>query len=208
MPRPRFRKLPEEKRRRILDAAGLELADHGYSGASLNRILDHAGVSKGAAYYYFDNKDDLISAVFLDLFEKMLEQAELDTQTLTAENFWPSLIRLRIDFLHNSSSEPWVMGAIKAIWTMPQEARTSPELSEAVRVMTDWLERLLKQGRHLGVVRDDLPEGLLFALVLALDEASDRWIAQHWEELGDDGVVALSAKMFDMIQALLAPEEG
>ncbi len=50
MPRPRFYKLPEEKRERILEAAAKEFVAHGFEGASLNQILTAAGISKGAAY--------------------------------------------------------------------------------------------------------------------------------------------------------------
>ena len=49
MPRPRFNKLSAEKRECILEAAAKEFAAHGYDGASLNRILDETGISKGAA---------------------------------------------------------------------------------------------------------------------------------------------------------------
>ena len=56
MPRPRFNKLTAEKRESILEAAAKEFATHGFEGASLNQILSNAGISKGAAYYYFDDK--------------------------------------------------------------------------------------------------------------------------------------------------------
>ena len=56
MPRPRIARLAEDKRTRILEAAAKEFAAAGYENASLNRILEHAGLSKGAAYYYFDDK--------------------------------------------------------------------------------------------------------------------------------------------------------
>jgi AcrR family transcriptional regulator len=42
-------------------------------GASLNRILEQAGISKGSAYYYFDDKAD----VFLTVVQRyLLEIAE------------------------------------------------------------------------------------------------------------------------------------
>ena len=56
MPRPRFEKLSAEKREQILETAAKAFAAHGYDGASLNQILADADISKGAAYYYFDNK--------------------------------------------------------------------------------------------------------------------------------------------------------
>lgn len=207
MPRPRFQNLPEEKRRRILNAAGQDLAAHGYAGTSLNRILEQAGVSKGAAYYYFDSKDDLIGAVFQDLFERLMVEAKLDLSSLTAESFWSSLADLSRRFLESAAAEPWVLQAAKAIWALPTEARASLELSDAVREIRKWLERLLRRGRDLGVIRSDLPDELLLTMAMAMDEAADRWIAMHWEELGEAGVARLTPKIFSMWQRILAPVE-
>ena len=50
MPRLAFEKLPAEKRNQILELAGQEFAQYGFEGASLNRILKAANVSKGAAW--------------------------------------------------------------------------------------------------------------------------------------------------------------
>ena len=53
MPYPRFNKLPGEKRTKLLDIAAQEFAKYGFDDASVNRILEEAHMSKGAAYYYF-----------------------------------------------------------------------------------------------------------------------------------------------------------
>ena len=44
------------------EVAAREFGEHGFEGASLNHILAEAGVSKGAAYYYFEGKADLFAA--------------------------------------------------------------------------------------------------------------------------------------------------
>lgn len=43
-----------------MTAAVEELADRGYDGASLTRIAERAGVSKGLIWHYFAGKDDLM----------------------------------------------------------------------------------------------------------------------------------------------------
>lgn len=50
MPRPRFHKLPPAQQQAILLVAFDEFATHGFTGASLNRIIEAAGVSKGSMY--------------------------------------------------------------------------------------------------------------------------------------------------------------
>jgi AcrR family transcriptional regulator len=49
----------EEVRRRILDVAYGIFAERGYEGASLERVAEAAGFSKGAVYSNFANKDEL-----------------------------------------------------------------------------------------------------------------------------------------------------
>lgn len=58
-----FKKVSEEKRNKILDAAIVEFAEHGFDSANINRIADVAGISVGSMYKYFDNKEDLFLTI-------------------------------------------------------------------------------------------------------------------------------------------------
>jgi AcrR family transcriptional regulator len=64
---PRRRLTREDKRRanqgRILQAARKVFAQHGYHGATIGEIADEAGLSNGAVYYNFANKEDLFLAL-------------------------------------------------------------------------------------------------------------------------------------------------
>ena len=77
MPKRRFDKLDPELRGRILKAAALEFGTHGYADASLNRIVEQAGISKGSMYYYFEDKEDLFSMVLQDLEERSADLGKL-----------------------------------------------------------------------------------------------------------------------------------
>lgn len=52
-----------QTRARLLDAAAAEFADRGFGGASLDRIAERAGFSRGAVYSNFDDKADLFVSV-------------------------------------------------------------------------------------------------------------------------------------------------
>ena len=71
MVRPRFAKLAPAQQQAILGAALDEFAAHGFHDASLNRIIDAAGISKGSMYYYFDGKEDLFAHVTRVEFEQL-----------------------------------------------------------------------------------------------------------------------------------------
>ncbi|HEY9410281.1 MAG TPA: TetR family transcriptional regulator [Jiangellaceae bacterium] len=53
----------EGTKRRLLDAAVDEFAEHGPAGARVDRIAKSAGVNKERIYQYFDDKDGLFQAV-------------------------------------------------------------------------------------------------------------------------------------------------
>ena len=50
---------PERTKERILDAAVVEFAEHGFSGARISAIASRAGVNEQLISYYFDSKEGL-----------------------------------------------------------------------------------------------------------------------------------------------------
>lgn len=82
---PRFQRLKEEKRTRIIQGAIEEFARHGYESASANRIVQRAGISKGSLFTYFASKDDLyiysadyVLKQIIPLIEKRLAEMPAD----------------------------------------------------------------------------------------------------------------------------------
>ena len=59
---PRWRRLPEERPKQILEAALAVFAERGLAAARLEDIAKRAGVSKGTIYLYFANKEELSAA--------------------------------------------------------------------------------------------------------------------------------------------------
>jgi TetR/AcrR family transcriptional regulator, fatty acid metabolism regulator protein len=60
----------DQRRERLIKATYLEVAEKGYSAATLQDIAKRAGVSKGSTLYYFATKEDL----FLGALEWMIER--------------------------------------------------------------------------------------------------------------------------------------
>ncbi len=48
---------------RVLDAAAYEFAQYGYANANLQNIADRVGLTKGALYGHFSNKEELAAAL-------------------------------------------------------------------------------------------------------------------------------------------------
>ena len=79
-PEPRWRRLPEERPRQILDAALQVFGERGLAGARLDDIARRAGVSKGTIYLYFPNKEELfrevVRAIVVDRLREAAAKAE------------------------------------------------------------------------------------------------------------------------------------
>jgi AcrR family transcriptional regulator len=64
----------EEARRRQIIAAAVEvISDLGYVNASLARIAEHAGISKGVISYHFAGKDELMTQLVIQLYVSAAE---------------------------------------------------------------------------------------------------------------------------------------
>ncbi len=76
MPTQTFLNLPEEKQRRILNAAVKEFGQRNVQEANLSNIVSDAGIARGSLYQYFPNKDDLYIYVFDTLRAERSEYVE------------------------------------------------------------------------------------------------------------------------------------
>ena len=80
MPTTTFTNLPAENQERLLNAASREFASRAYNDASINRIIQEAGVPRGSFYMYFQDKEDLFRYLlqgYMDQLTMVLEEALL-----------------------------------------------------------------------------------------------------------------------------------
>jgi len=68
-PRPN---VSTERKSQILDAAARVFARLGLDRARMDDIVKESGLSKGALYWYFKSKDDIIVALLVSVFEQEL----------------------------------------------------------------------------------------------------------------------------------------
>ena len=73
MPSATFYNLPEEKRERLLRAAREEFSRVPYESASVNRIIQSAGIPRGSFYMYFTDKEELFGHL-MDSYGALLER--------------------------------------------------------------------------------------------------------------------------------------
>ena len=60
MPKQTFQNLPEDKKKKILEAAKNEFSRVSVTEASINNIVTRANIARGSFYQYFESKEDLL----------------------------------------------------------------------------------------------------------------------------------------------------
>lgn len=110
-PRP---DVSEERRNQILDSATRVFARLGFHDARMDDIVAESGLSKGALYWYFNSKDDLIIAILDRLFEREMSDLrdmqinpgpaserlrQFTEHTLTDLEQWLGLLPVAYEFL-------------------------------------------------------------------------------------------------------------
>ena len=68
---------PDKTRRSILEAAFHEIYRHGYQGMRLDDVVAATGLTKGALYHHFPNKQALGYAVVDEIIRDMIDQVWL-----------------------------------------------------------------------------------------------------------------------------------
>lgn len=204
MVRGRFEHLEPERQEAILRVAAEEFAERGYDAASLNRIIDRAGMSKGSLYYYFDDKTDLFSTVVERATAMMVRLVGGFTlEDLTPETYWPAfdqLVRRSMDYLQRNI---WYVKLARSFYRLGNR-RTGPT-AHVYEWARGWTARAIARGQQLHAVRCDLPLALLVELALAVGQAADSWVLERWERLSPEEREQLVAAELDAFHRLLAP---
>lgn len=205
MVRPRFAKLPVHQQQTIVQAALDEFAAHGFRDASLNRIIETAGISKGSLYYYFDDKSDLFAHVAQaglgGLFEDVGPLPPLDAGD--ADTFWSVVEDYYLRLTRALRASPQLAALLRG-WSAaakdPEFQRATGELEEA---SLPWIAQALAAGQRVGAVRADLPDSLLIAVTLGIGEAMDVWLLA--QEPHDDELLDVIAALVDMLRRAVGP---
>ena len=72
MPSNTFLNLPEDKQTRLMDAASREFSAKPYNEASINKIIQEAGIPRGSFYMYFQDKEELFRYLVRGYVEQRL----------------------------------------------------------------------------------------------------------------------------------------
>jgi AcrR family transcriptional regulator len=147
----------EATKRRILEAASAEFADHGLAGARVDAIAERAGANKQLIYAYFGSKAKLFAAVLSAQLGTLAEEIELDPELL------PEYAGMIFDF-HLDHPD---LTRLLLHEALHYRRRTVPGDSHRQRHNTDKVERV-RAAQERGVIDPSLDAGNIVMFVIAL----------------------------------------
>ena len=147
---------PGRTRELLLQAAFQEIYRSGFRSADLDAILAAAGVTKGALYYHFDNKEALGYAVVDEVIASNLHQKWVQPLR-NAKNPIDGLIRI----VQSESLKREDVQRGCPLLNLSQEMSGIDEgfRRRTARLFKDWHDAIaeaLREGQKRGVVRNDI----------------------------------------------------
>jgi AcrR family transcriptional regulator len=207
MPLPRFDKLDEPRKKAILAAAAEEFGARGFEQASYNQIIERAGLSKGAMYYYFADKDDLYRTVLGTAAALLIQHlVPVEAQAPDADSFWLACEANYVRCLRFFMDDPQSAALCMSVMRARERREAHPALAALNEQTLGWMRELVRHGQRVGAVRKDVSADFLVLMGMALGEAGDRWITSRWEEMTKDSIEATAKMMTDLFKRVGGPE--
>jgi AcrR family transcriptional regulator len=202
---PRGRRPRTEKRepsRKQLMAAAIDcFARLGYQGTSIERIARAAGVTKGAVYYHFRDKEELLFSAVKDRiggFEKQVLEA------VTVAGDAQGALRRVVDacFVHATVSNHRRFIITLMIEALDTNPRLSSEFQRILRRMRAFLADLVRRGQAQGSMRPDVAPEMAAALIASAIIGAE---VQHYQDQTEIDLRATLDTTLDALATWLAP---
>jgi AcrR family transcriptional regulator len=160
------KKQPQQTRQSILDAVGDEFSLHGYAGTGLGAIVERAGLTKGALFHHFPDKQRMALAWIGEALAGAMEGLWVDPlEALGSLDGLRGLCRTRCMELQPGD-------ATSALVALTAEtAAGDPLMGEALeRIFTRWREavaQLLERGKTDGWIHRSIQPSVEAAFLVS-----------------------------------------
>ncbi|TCO53431.1 TetR/AcrR family transcriptional regulator [Actinocrispum wychmicini] len=146
----------DARRRQILDGARTCFARFGYEGATVRRLEEATGLSRGAIFHHFRDKESLFLALAEDEARRMAD--------VVAEQ---GLVQVMRDLLSSPAGEESPADWLGTRLEVSRRLRTDPDFrgrwAERSEALTEATRQRLLWQREAGNVRDDIDVNVLTA---------------------------------------------
>ncbi len=160
---------PKGTRARLVENAFREIHAHGYAGASLDRILANAGVTKGALYHHFKSKADLLHAVIDEALTPRVVERWLEPLRETDDPIG-TLAESTRAVMAEATPEEMCRGCPLNNLTQELAGVDEDFRKHLDRIADDWragIRAAFERGQETGNIRKDVDAAAVASLVFA-----------------------------------------
>lgn len=158
-----------DTREKILKAARMEFARHGFSGARTERILSAVGANPRMLYHYFGGKAGLYVEVLEEALARLRKQElKIDLDHLSPQD---GLIQLFEHMHSHFESDKTLVRLLRS--ENLEEARfmkTSRRIKEMSSPVLRVIDKLLERGVASGTIRPGIDPLQLYVIMVALNQ--------------------------------------
>ena len=151
----------------ILTAAAQVLSRHGYAGATITRVAEEAGVSRGLLHYYFRNKEDMLAKVLQNNMGeggKILD--DIFRASSTAEHFAERLTAVFRD-MYKAKHEFFTL-FMEGISVSRQSETIMEQMSAMYREFRLSLQKHIEAVRECGIIESGMSAKSVASLITGL----------------------------------------
>jgi AcrR family transcriptional regulator len=192
----------EPSRKQLMTAAIDCFARLGYQGTSIDRIARDAGVTKGAVYYHFKDKEELLFEAVKDRIGGF-EQQVLEDVTPRDDDVIDNLRRV-VDacFFHATVSNHRRFIITLMVEALDTNPRLSAEFRNILRRMRAFLARIVRRGQQRGALRTDVaPEDVAAIMAAGIIGAE----VQHYQDPAELDLRRVLDTLVEQLAAWLTP---
>ncbi len=153
-----------------------EFASEGFGKGKMDNVAKAAGVTKGLLYYYFEDREDLMGAVYAKVAARLRPLVAGVPKAPAPREFWGWIEGVYAKVIEALREDAALMRIVVRVLGDMQQGAPPPGFEKYARATQAGVLEAIATGQRCKAVRKDLPEGLLAAAVFGLMTACDRWI--------------------------------
>ena len=159
-----------ETREKLLASALEMMSGEPFSSVSMNKIAERVGLSKGAMYWHFKSKSDLLVCLFESMCSRAEEELKIDGAGADSLDDVRRYFRNKMEKAAESEDLRKIYRLMLRRYEWPEEVRAKIvslmlEKTERERLV---IENLLARSQKEGRIGDDVPIGELSSLIGAI----------------------------------------
>src|SRR3954465_7808255 len=145
----------DARRQEILAGARTSFARHGYEGATVRRLEEEIGLSRGAIFHHFRDKESLFLAVAEDDAAAMVETVARNGLVQATRDL---LARARHS---HGDTAGWLGTQLEVSRRLRTDQAFAKRWAERSAAIADATRERLERQREAGVLREDVPLAVL-----------------------------------------------